>query len=170
MKKLPITERHDSMRGHFVYELYNHMVKDEKIFVITADLGYGMFDKIRDDFPDRFLNTGAAEQAAMGIAVGLAEEGKIPVIYSITTFLLYRPYETIRNYIDHEQIPVKLIGGGRDKDYSHDGWSHHSTDAKKVLDAFPNITKRFPDSKEEMVQLTKQVLYSGKSEFLSLKR
>jgi len=170
MERLPTTERHESMRGHFAYELYNHMTENEDIHVITADLGYAMFDKIRDDFPERFLNTGAAEQAAMGIAVGLAQEGKIPVIYSITNFLLYRPYETIRNYIDHEQVPVKLIAAGRDKDYSHDGYSHWSEDAKKVLDAFPNINKRFPDSKEDMVQTTTQVLYSGKPEFLSLRR
>jgi len=161
---------HDSMRGHFGFELYKSMAEDDDIYVITADLGYGLFDSIRDDFPDRFLNTGAAEQAAMGIAVGLAEEGKIPVIYSITSFLLYRPYETIRNYIDHEQIPVKLIGGGRDKDYAHDGYSHWSQDAKKVLESFPNINKRFPTDNDQIQSITREVLYSDKPEFLNLRR
>src|SRR3990167_4043938 len=139
------------MRRTFAAELYQWMEKDPDIWVICIDLGYGMFDKIRDKFPDRFLNTGAAEQAAMGIAVGLAMEGKIPVVYSITSFLLYRPFETIRNYINHEGIPVKLVGSGRDKDYLHDGFSHDSTDAKKIMKNFKNICQDWPDTKEAMV-------------------
>ncbi|MDO8657799.1 MAG: hypothetical protein Q7K55_03600, partial [Candidatus Levybacteria bacterium] len=109
--------RHDSMRGWFAYDLYNHMAKNENIWIITGDLGYKLFDYIRRDFPERFINTGAAEQAMIGIAIGLALDGKIPFVYSITTFLLYRPFETIRNYINYEKIPVKLIGSGRNKDY-----------------------------------------------------
>jgi transketolase len=46
------------------------------------------------------------------------------VVYSITPFVLYRPFEWIRNYLDHEKIPVKLVGGGRDKDYGYLGFSH----------------------------------------------
>jgi len=63
-------------------------------------------DKIREDYPQRFLNTGAIRQAMMGIAVGLALEGKIPFVYTNLPFLLYRPFETLRNYVDHERIPV----------------------------------------------------------------
>lgn len=159
------------MRGWFAYELYQHMKKDKNIILVTGDLGYAMFDKIREDFPDQFINCGAAEQAMMGIAVGLALEGKIPVVYSITNFLLYRPFETIRNYVDHERIPVKLIGSGRDFDYKHDGWSHHSPDAKQIIKlAFPNIATRWPAEKEGIPALVKRMLYSKDPEFLSLNR
>ena len=91
------------MRGWFAYYLHKQMSKNNKIWIITGDLGYKMWDQIRIDFPDRFINTGAAEQAMMGIACGLALEGKIPIVYSISTFLLYRPFETIRNYINQEK-------------------------------------------------------------------
>ena len=121
------------MRRTFAEELYMWMEKDPDIWLITVDLGYKMWDKIRDDFPGRFINTGAAEQAAMGIAVGLALEGKKPFIYSITPFLLYRAFETIRNYVNHEKIPVRLIGGGRDNDYKHDGFSHYAGDDKLLF-------------------------------------
>src|SRR3990172_733039 len=99
---------HQSQRGYFAGYIYNAMIIDPNIIVVTADLGYGVFNKIRDDFPERFLNTGAAEMAACGICVGLALQGKKPFFYSITNFLLYRPFEVIRNYIDHERIPVRL--------------------------------------------------------------
>ena len=93
-------KRHDTMRGWFAYELYQQMKKNKNIWLVTGDLGYKMFDSIKDDFPDRFLNAGSSEQAMMGIAVGLALKGKIPFVYSITPFLLYRSFETIRNYIN----------------------------------------------------------------------
>src|SRR3989344_6223554 len=102
MKTLNIKYRHNSMRGWFAYELYKQMIKDKRIWLLVGDLGYKAFDYIKRDFPNRFLNCGASEQAMVGIATGLALDGKVPFVYSITTFLLYRPFETIRNYIDRE--------------------------------------------------------------------
>jgi transketolase len=168
--------KHDSMRGWFAYELYQHMKKNKDIILIVGDLGYKVFDKHREDFPDQFINTGAAEQAMMGIAVGLALMGKIPVVYSITNFLLYRPFETIRNYINHERISVKLIGSGRDKDYEHDGISHWSEDAYKLFTGthqdgiFNNITDLWPETKEEIPELLTKVLETKKPYFVSLRR
>src|SRR5258708_5893291 len=97
------------MRPLFAACLYNHMKKNKDIYVVVNDLGFGMWDNIREDFPDRFINVGAAEQTQIGVGTGLALSGKIPIVYSISTFLLYRPFETIRNYLHHEKIPVKLI-------------------------------------------------------------
>jgi len=161
---------HNSMRGWFSGCLHQHMKNNPNIWLITGDLGFGMFDKIRDDFPNRFLNGGAAEQACCGIAVGLAKEGKIPIYYSITTFLLYRSFETVRNYINYESIPVKLIGGGRDKDYANDGQSHWALEAEYILGVFPNINKRWPETKEEMPQVVKEMIETKKPYFISLRR
>lgn len=170
-------KKHDSMRGWFAYELYQHMKKNKNIVLLTGDLGYGMFDTIKEDLPDQFINCGAAEQAMMGMAVGLALEGKIPVVYSITTFLLYRPFETIRTYINHEKIPVKLIGGGRDKDYAHDGISHWSDDAWMLFEPhateealLSNIKDLWPATKEEVPQIVKTMLETEEPYFLSLRR
>ena len=80
------------MRRCFADILYQHMARNKDIWVLTADLGYKMWDMIRDDYPKRFINVGASEQAMMGMAVGLALEGKVPIVYSITPFLLYRPF------------------------------------------------------------------------------
>ena len=159
------------MRGYFAFELYELMRKNKNIYLVFGDLGYGMLDRIREEYPDRCINTGAAEQTMIGVAVGLALRGKIPVVYSITNFLLYRPFETIRNYIDYEKIPVKLVGGGRNKDYKHDGISHWSMDAKPILDCFPSIIQRWPVDKEEITtEFVREFVYSKKPEFLSLIR
>ena len=97
------------MRKIFAEKLYDKMKVNEDIYLITGDLGYGLWDKIRDDFPKRFFNVGSSEMAMMGMGIGLAMEGKIPFVYSITPFAIYRPFEMIRNYIDHEKIPVNIM-------------------------------------------------------------
>jgi transketolase len=158
------------MRRAFFKELYKLMKENPDIWVVTGDLGYIGFDKIRDDFPDRFVNAGASEQAMMGIAVGLALKGKIPFVYSITPFLLRRPYETIKLYLDGEKIPVMLIGSGRNKDYAHDGPSHDATDANMLLGTLPNITTYFPDDKKQIPTILKQMIKGSRPSFLSLKR
>lgn len=171
------------MRRTFAAELYKQMTQNEDIWLVTGDLGYGMWDKIKDDFPDRFLNTGAAEHAMMDIAVGLALSGKIPFVYSITPFLLYRPFEVLRTYINHEKIPVKLVGSGRDKDYAHDGISHWAEDAKKLftphnshvtresqVGILNNIHHLWPEDKEDIPQAVQMMVETNKPMFISLKR
>jgi transketolase len=153
------------MRRKFAVDLYELMKKDKNIILITADLGYGAFDKIRDEMPDQFYNPGAAEQVSMTMAVGLALSGKIPVVYTITPFLIFRPLEAIRNYIDHESIPVILVGSGRGQDYAQLGFSHDASD-HEILKQFKNINFVVP---EESLNLH-EIIYSGKPTYLNLKR
>jgi len=165
-----MTEWHESQRGYFAGALLEEMRANRGVTLITCDLGYKQFDKIRDELPGQFLNSGAAEQAALGIAIGMALKGKVPLVYSITPFVLYRPYEWLRNYLHHEQIAVKLVGSGRDKDYSHDGFTHHCEEARAVLDTLPNIVQFWPESKEEIPAMLKELLGNGKPSFISLRR
>lgn len=158
------------MRGQFAYDLYEQMAKNEDIVLVTGDLGFRQFDRIREDFPTRFFNVGAAEQAGIGICCGMALRGKIPFFYSITNFALYRPFEFIRNYVDREQIPIIIVGAGRDNDYAHDGLTHQSTDAKQVLICFPNIQKYWPEENSAIVGIIKDVIQERKPSFISLKR
>lgn len=134
-----------SVRKTFVKLLHEEMKKNDKVVLLLGDLGYGHFDKIREEFPDRVFNPGAAEQLLLGMACGMSMEGKIPVCYSMTPFLLYRPFEVIRTFIDYEKIPVILAAAGRDKDYAAAGWSHWATDDKEHLSGFKNMIKFWPD-------------------------
>jgi len=170
MKNLDIEYRHNSMRGWFAYELHGQMVKDERIWLLVGDLGYKVFDYIKRDFPERFINCGAAEQSMIDIAVGLALNGKIPFVYSITTFLLYRPFEAVRNYVNHEKIPVKLIGSGRNRDYLYDGFSHWAEEDKKIMQIFNNIEARWPEAFEEIPKVVDEMIKDNNPWYLNLKR
>lgn len=158
------------MRKEFAYLLLESMKKDETIRVITADLGFGVLDQIREEFPTRFYNVGAAEHLMIGVAVGMANEGLKPVCYSMSSFLLYRPFEMLRNYVDYEKTPVKLVGSGRDKDYSHDGISHWAHDDERVLEALPNIGIFKPETIRELENTWGTFINSKYPEYLNLRR
>jgi|TARA_R100000482_G_C5011629_1_gene95897 transketolase len=156
------------MRKQFAEFLHDEMSLNEDIHVLTGDLGYGLWDKIKLDYPDRFINFLSSEQLMLGAACGMALEGKIPVVYSITPFLLYRPFEWIRNYLNNEKIPVKLVGGGRDKDYGYLGFSHWAEEDVKILSEFDNIKLYKPSTPE--IKIFKRMLYNNKPSYLNLKR
>ena len=156
------------MRKEFASFLHGEMSYNEKIVLLTGDLGYGLWDQIKIDYPDRFYNVMSSEQLMIGTAVGLAMEGFIPIVYSITPFLIYRPFELLRNYLDHENIPVKLVGGGRDKDYGYLGFSHWAEEDIKVLSIFKNIELFKP--KKLKNDMCKDFLYNGQPSYLNLSR
>jgi transketolase len=146
------------------------MAKNKKIWIVSGDFGYKMWDTARDVYPERFINTGASEQAMMGIAVGLALSGKIPIVYTATSFLLFRAFETIRNYINHENINVKLIGAGRNRDYDVDGFSHWAEEDKAVMKIFSNISCFWPEKKEEIPTLIDKMILSPKPWYINLRK
>jgi transketolase len=156
------------MRKEFATFLHKEMSYNSSIVILTGDLGYGLWDKIKIDYPDRFYNVMSSEQLMVGAAVGLAMEGFIPIVYSITPFVLYRPFELIRNYLDHENIPVKLVGGGRDKDYGYLGFSHWAEEDIKILSTLPDIKLYKPKNPTESIY--QDFLYNCKPSYLNLKR
>jgi transketolase len=155
-------------RREFVNLLINEMNKNEKIFLLTGDLGFGLFDDIRKDFPNRFINVGSCEQLMIGLAVGLSYEGWIPLCYSITPFLLYRPFEFIRNYLNHELANVKLVGGGRDKDYKNLGFSHWAEDDVKIMSSLENIEIYKPETMS--AEIFNEFIYNNKPSYINLIR
>ncbi len=146
------------------------MEVDDSLVVLLGDLGYGLFDDLREKFPDRCINFGASEQLMIGAAAGMAMSGKIPICYSITPFLLYRPFEFIRNYLQEEGLAVKLVGSGRDKDYKDAGYTHHSVEAESILNQLPNIEKFFPQDEQQLTLQMNSFVYSKTPAFMSLRK
>ena len=158
------------MRRLFVKQLSPLMEVDDSLVVLLGDLGFGLFDDLRAKFPDRCINVGASEQLMIGAAAGMAMSGKIPICYSITPFLLYRPFEFIRNYLQEEGLTVKLVGSGRDKDYKDAGYTHHSVEAESILNQLPNIKKFFPQDELQLTQQMNSFVYSKNPAFMSLRK
>lgn len=157
------------MRNSFATELYKQMKVNENIWLLTGGVGYGILDAIQKDFPDRFIDCEASEQAMVDIAVGLAMSGKIPFVYAITPHL-YRAFESMRNYLDHEKIPVKLVGVGRNKDYGALGFSHYAEEDEAVFGIFSNIVSLWPETKEEIPDIVQGMVKENVPFYLNLRR
>ena len=158
------------MRHDFAKLLLTEMREDKagNIVLLTSDMGYGLWDGIRKEFPGRFFNFGSSEQLMIGAAAGMAMEDKIPICYSITPFLLYRPFEFIRNLMNHEGIPIKLVGGGRNKDYGYLGFTHWAEDDISILSSLTNITLYKPVPPLELEDVFKRFIYNKEPAYLNL--
>ena len=157
------------MRQDFAAIIHIFMTLSPDIYFLTGDLGMYVLDKLKEDFPDRFINCGASEQAMLDIAVGLTYAGKSAICYSISPFTIFRPFETIRTYINHEKLSILLVGSGRNEDYKHDGISHDATDIPLFLNHFENVKQCYPNDKMELTVNINE-WFNGQPMYLSLKK
>src|SRR5262244_1738778 len=102
------------MRDAFVQAVTALAEADERIWLLTGDLGFTVFERYRERFGDRFVNVGVAEQNMTGVAAGLALSGKIVFTYSIANFPTLRCLEQVRNDVCYHNANVKVVsvGGG----------------------------------------------------------
>jgi transketolase len=127
------------MRREFVKTLAALARRDERIVLLTADLGYMALEPFRDEFPKRFFNAGVAEQNMVGVATGLAEAGLIPFVYSIAPFAALRPFEFIRNGPVLHDLPVRIVGMGMGFEYGHAGPTHFAVEDIGVMRTLPRL-------------------------------
>ena len=128
------------MRGTFITGLVDLAAADERIVLLTGDLGYTVIEPFADRFPERFFNVGVAEQNMIGVATGLAEAGFIPFAYSIATFASLRAYEFIRNGPVAHHLPVRIVGVGGGFEYGSAGFTHHALEDLAVMRVLPEMT------------------------------
>ncbi len=140
--------------------------KDDKIILIVGDIGYGIFDDFRKNHPERFFNMGICEQSIIGLSAGMALEGLKPWVYTITPFLIERPFEQVKLDINQQNVNVKLVGYA---DYPNQGPTHAELNAKKLMSLFNNIRSYYPkDSKQTEKFVLKSYKNNGPN-FISLK-
>jgi transketolase len=137
------------VRSEFVDELVALAEVDERVMLLTGDLGFMVLEEFQRRFPDRFVNCGVAEQNMVGVATGLAEAGFVPFVYSIATFATLRPYEFIRNGPALHHLPVRIVGVGGGFDYGHNGVTHFALEDYAVMRAQPAITTVVPADAEQ---------------------
>lgn len=142
-----------------VYELAK---QDERIFFIGSDLGVDVLSNFKADMPERFFMEGVSEAHIVGMAAGLALEGKIPYVNTIATFLTRRCFEQVVLDLCLHNVPVRLIGNGGGLVYAPLGPTHLATDDLAILRAIPNLSIIAPADAEEMRRLMPQTVdYPG---------
>ena len=154
------------MRRRFGKILNKIAKKDKKIILLVGDIGYGIFDDFRRQHPKRFINMGICEQSLISTAAGMALEGLKPWVYTITPFLIERPFEQIKLDINQQKANVNLVGFA---DYPTLGPSHSELNARKLMSLFKNIKTFYPKNSSETERfLIKTYKIKGPT-FMSLK-
>lgn len=138
------------MRNAFIHELVSLARQHHQIALIVGDLGYSVIEPFADEFPDRFINAGVAEQNMTGLAAGMASEGYHVFTYSIGNFPTYRCAEQIRNDVAYHNLAVTAVAVGGGVAYGSLGYSHHAIQDYALMRAFPNMLIASPGDPMEV--------------------
>src|SRR3990167_2540509 len=141
------------LRKTFTDTLVELAEKDDKIVFIIPDVGFRYVEKFAEKFPDRYFNLGVTEQSSMIIASAMALSGMKPYIYSMINFMVFRPYEMVRNAVNCHNANVKILGVKGSEKYKFLGFSHNmltENEDLKVLEHMENINTYVPYAEEEV--------------------
>jgi transketolase len=144
------------MRSTFVDCLIRQARNDERIFLITPDVGFSVLERFAEEFPERYLNVGIAEQNAIGVAAGLALSGRRPYVYSMVPFVTMRCFEQVRVDVAYMKTNVVLVGIGGGLTYGPAGATHHAIEDIAIMRALPNMTVCAPGDPIEARALLEQ--------------
>ncbi len=169
MNEQPIKK---TMRDVLIETIYKRMADDDRIFFLSADFGAPALDKLRKDFPERFINVGIAEQNLINIAAGLALEGNIVYAYAIAPFLTMRAYEQIRLNLSilaqTRPLNVNLIGVGGGVSYDVAGPTHHCLEDIGIMRILPDMTVFSPSDWKLVENFVDYSLNKKSSKYLRL--
>jgi transketolase len=127
------------MRKEFSQWIEQFGQREPRCIFLTGDLGFGALENVQLALGSRFVNMGVCEQNMVSVAAGLAQQGLLPLCYSIAPFAVFRPYEQIRLDVALHKLPVKIVGNGGGYGYGIMGASHHALEDLAVLSCLPNF-------------------------------
>ena len=156
------------MRDSFITELKKQAENNEKIILITADLGFKIFDDFKQELPKQFINVGVAEQNMTEVASGLALEGFKVFTYSIGNFSTLRCLEQIRNDICYHELDITVVSSGAGFSYGQLGISHFATEDLAIMSALPNMSVFVPADAWESTLITKYLIKTKGPKYLRI--
>lgn len=156
------------MRNAFIQELVNLARKHPQIALIVGDLGYSVIEPFADEFPDRFINAGVAEQNMTGLAAGMASEGYHVFTYSIANFPTFRCAEQIRNDVAYHKLPVTVVSVGGGLAYGALGYSHHAVQDYALMRTLPNMLIAAPGDPMEVRACMRYLVENPSPSYLRL--
>lgn len=140
------------MRTAAVERISELAENDPRIFLITADLGFGVLTEFAGRFPDQYLNVGVAEQNMTGVATGMALEGYTVFTYSIANFPTIRCLEQVRNDVCYHNVNVNIIAVGGGLSYGSLGYTHHATEDLSIMRSLPGLVVMAPGDRWEAAE------------------
>ena len=156
------------MRNAFADELTQLAATDERVVLLSGDIGNRLFDRFQEQSRDRFLNCGVAEANMMGVAAGMGLSGLRPVVYTITPFTTTRCFEQIRVDVCYHDAPVVIVGTGSGLSYAALGPTHHSLEDLAILRTLPGMQVLAPCDANELRSLLRAAISSGAPTYIRI--
>lgn len=137
--------------------------KNDKIVSLSADLQDSTKAILfQEEFPDRFINVGIAEQDLIGIAAGYALEGFIPYVSSFASFLTTRPFDMIRMLACYNNLNIKIVATHTGVTVGEDGGSAQMLEDIAIMRALPNMVVLCPADAVETQKMVEGIAdYNG---------
>lgn len=158
------------MRDSFVNSLIELASENDRVMLLTADLGFGIFDDYIEKFPRQFINIGVAEQNMIGVGTGLGLEGWTVFAYSIGNFSTLRCLEQIRNDACYHEANLNIVASGGGFTYGQLGTSHHATEDLSIMRSLPGVTVVAPGEAWESAEATKQLAHTKGVGYLRIEK
>jgi transketolase len=156
------------MRNAFLDTLFELARDDDRIVLITGDLGFGVVTRFMEQLPRQFVNAGVAEQNMTGLAAGMALSGKIVFTYSIANFPTLRCLEQIRNDLCYHRANVTVVSIGGGFAYGAMGATHHATEDLGIMRTLPEMVVVAPADPVETRHGTRAIVERGGPCYLRL--
>ena len=155
------------MRKSFIDTMIECAREDENVVLLMAEVGFSVVEPFEKEFPDRFFNTGIAEQNLVLTAAGMALKGLKPVAYSMSAFLPSRAFEQIKVSVGYQNLPVVILSVGTGLSYGEMGSTHHAIEESAIMRSIPNLNVVFPANAVELKAALKKALSDNKPYYIS---
>ena len=146
------------MRQTAIQMVHELAKRDPRVLFLGSDLGPGILEAMRLEFPDRFFMEGVSEANFIGMSAGLAMEGFIPYLNTIAPFFTRRAFEQIAVDLCLHHLPVRMLSSGGGLVYAPLGPTHLAIEDMAAMRALPNMTVVAACDAEEMRRLMEQSL------------
>jgi len=156
------------MRNAFASEITKLAASDDRVVLLSGDIGNKLFDGYKQACPDRFFNCGVAEANMIGVAAGMALSGLCPVTYTIASFTTFRCFEQIRVDVCYHNLPVVIVGVGAGLAYAANAGTHHCCEDIAILRSLPHMTVVCPGDPLEVAPALRAALSLGGPVYLRL--
>lgn len=161
----------EPIRAGFGRGLVEAGKKSQTVVALCADLTEStQISLFRDEFPERYIEMGIAEQNLVTVASGLARAGKIPFTSSYAAFSPGRNWEQIRTTITLNDMPVKIVGSHAGVSVGPDGATHQMLEDIALMRVLPNMVVVAPGDSIEAEKATQLIAENGKPSYLRLAR
>ncbi len=132
------------MRKQFVEAVTYLMNCDNRVVLLLGDIGVFGFQNLKKRYPTRVYNIGICEQTMVSLAAGLSMSGLIPILHTISPFLVARAYEQIRDDFGFQNLIGTFVGVDVYSDHKSLGLTHSCPEDTALMSHVPNMKTFIP--------------------------